>query len=126
MDIKKLVCLIFGFIFLILGILGVILPVMPGVIFLVAAAYFFDRSSKTMHEKLLSIPHLGARIRAWEQEKVMSLTSKLSIIFFCLTTIFMTHFWAKWSLGLMLICDVFLIEAIFWTIAQPSKKTNAQ
>lgn len=122
MDIKKLVYLIFGFISLILGILGIILPVMPGIIFLVAAAYFFDRSSKAMHQKLLSIPHLGARIKAWEQEKVMSFTSKLSIIFFCLTTIFMTHFWAKWNLGIMLICDVFLIEAIFWTIAQPSRR----
>ena len=122
MDIKKLVCLIFGFIFLILGILGVILPVMPGVIFLVASAYFFDRSSKAMHQKLLSIPHLGARIKAWEQERVMSITSKLSIIFFCLTTIFMTHFWAKWNLGVMLICDLILIQAIFWAIAQPSQR----
>lgn len=126
MNIKKLVCLIFGFIFLILGILGVILPVMPGIIFLVASAYFFDRSSPYMHEKLLNLPHLGQRIRTWEKEKTMGLESKLSLIMFCVVTIGMTHYWAAWNLGIILICDVFLVEAIFWTIAQPKNLSNAQ
>ncbi|HVO72452.1 MAG TPA: DUF454 family protein [Ignavibacteriaceae bacterium] len=47
--IKKILYLLMGFIFLILGILGAIFPIVPGFIFLIPAVLCFAKASKTFN-----------------------------------------------------------------------------
>lgn len=47
--IGKLFYLSFGFLFLMIGIIGLILPVLPGWIFLIPAAFCFAKSSRHLH-----------------------------------------------------------------------------
>lgn len=83
---RKVVLIIIGIFFTILGVIGVLLPVMPGVIFFVIAAYFFSKSSSVMHEALLRLPYIGASIKDWHQYGVMTLQTKLGLIIFLWTT----------------------------------------
>lgn len=46
---KRLVYFLLGFIFLILGILGAIFPIIPGFIFLIPAVFCFAKASKTFN-----------------------------------------------------------------------------
>jgi len=46
---KRLVYFLLGVIFLILGILGAIFPVIPGFIFLIPAVFCFAKASKTFN-----------------------------------------------------------------------------
>ncbi len=48
-----------------LGVLGLILPGLPGVVFFIVAAGCFARSSPRLEAWLLAHPHVGPSIRAW-------------------------------------------------------------
>lgn len=56
-----------GLIATLLGVLGIVLPLVPTTPFLLLAALAFSRSSPVLHERLMSHPHLGRYIRHWQQ-----------------------------------------------------------
>lgn len=69
--------LILGFIFVALASLGVFLPLLPTTPFLILAAACFAKSSKKRHQWLLNNPTFGPAIRNWEENRCMSLRSKV-------------------------------------------------
>lgn len=63
----RLVWLICGLVALGLGLIGVILPGLPTVPFLLLATYCFSKSSRRMHDWLLGHPRLGPPIHDWNE-----------------------------------------------------------
>lgn len=61
----RLVWLIGGWVALVLGAIGVVLPVLPTVPFLLVAVWCFARSSPALRERILAHPVYGPPIRAW-------------------------------------------------------------
>ena len=68
--------LIAGGLFLGLGLLGVVLPVLPTTPFLLLAAACFARSSPRLHRWLLTHPVFGPPIRNWEENGAISRKAK--------------------------------------------------
>jgi uncharacterized membrane protein YbaN (DUF454 family) len=69
-----------GFALLGVGIAGVILPVMPGTIFLILALACFARSSPRMEAWMLGHPRFGTALRDWVGGGRMSRRTKLIAI----------------------------------------------
>ncbi|SHJ86064.1 hypothetical protein SAMN05444000_11465 [Shimia gijangensis] len=65
-----------GFVCLGLALVGVILPLLPTVPFLLLAAFFFARSSERMHNWLLSHPKLGPPIEDWQTRGAINPAAK--------------------------------------------------
>jgi hypothetical protein len=61
---------------LLLGLVGVFLPVMPTVPFLLVAAWAASRSSPRLHRWLLSHPRFGRPLRDWNEAGVVSRPAK--------------------------------------------------
>lgn len=56
-----------GIICVILGMIGVVLPLLPTVPFMLLAAFCFARSSERLHNWLLTHPRFGPAIVDWQE-----------------------------------------------------------
>ncbi|MCP4467366.1 MAG: DUF454 domain-containing protein [Halieaceae bacterium] len=74
---KKIIYKTLGLLFLIIGAIGLALPVLPTTPFVLLAAWCFARSSEYWHEKLLNSELFGASIKNWESHRCISATTKL-------------------------------------------------
>lgn len=73
----KSIYLLIGSISLVLGALGIFLPLLPTTPFLLLTAYCYSRSSEKFHLWLIHHEHLGQPIRDWESKGVIRMQYKL-------------------------------------------------
>lgn len=64
---------------LMMTVVGVIVPGIPTVPFLLGASYFLARSSRTLHTALVTTPVVGRVVREWDAHRGISLRSKLTL-----------------------------------------------
>ncbi len=79
---------------MVLGIVGLVLPVLPTTPFMLLAAYCLARASPRLHRRLLRSKTFGPMIREWQQHRaipwrtkmtaiaLMAVTMTVSIVFF--------------------------------------------
>ncbi|TCT02878.1 YbaN family protein [Aquabacter spiritensis] len=56
-----------GFVFLVIGAIGMIVPMLPGTVFLILAAWCFARTSPRFEAWLLNHRYLGPSVRRWQE-----------------------------------------------------------
>ena len=72
-----------GLICVAVGTIGLFLPFLPTVPFLLAAGFFFGKSSARLHRWLLAHPVLGPPIHNWNEHGAISLRAKLLATLSC-------------------------------------------
>lgn len=72
----KIVLVVFGTLSLILGVIGIFLPVLPTTPFLLLAATLYLHSSKRLYDWLLAHPYLGEYIRNFKEYRAIPLRVK--------------------------------------------------
>ena len=73
----RLVMIFLGHFFLVLGLVGIPLPLLPTTPFLLLAAYFYSKGSPWFHDWLQTHPRLGPSVRAWQKHGVIRTRVKL-------------------------------------------------
>lgn len=76
----KIIFIILAFIFVGLGILGVILPILPTTPFLLAASYFFAKGSDRFHNWFVSTKLYKNYLQDFIETRAMTLKAKLKIL----------------------------------------------
>ena len=74
---KIILSLLFGHIFLILGIIGAFLPVLPTTPFLLLAAWLYSKSSPRLHNWIINHKYLGPPLRDWQERGVIGMKAKI-------------------------------------------------
>lgn len=74
---KKIIYLLLGHIFLMLGILGAFLPVLPTTPFLLLSAFLYSKSSPRLHNWLMSHKYLGPPLTDWHERGVIGIKAKI-------------------------------------------------
>ena len=82
----RLVALILAYFFLAFAIVGIFLPGLPTVPFLLLTAWFAARGSDRLHSWLYAHPHLGKLLIDWEQQGAVSRTSKVIAVLMLITS----------------------------------------
>jgi len=105
--------LVSGFLAIALGILGIFLPVLPTVPFLLLALACFARSSERFYHWLIDHTHFGPIIRPYINGKGMTRASKIKAISLVWASISLSAFYLveiDWVRGLLLLicCGVTL------------------
>lgn len=72
----KAIWMLAGYSALGLGVIGLILPLLPTVPFLLLAAFCFARSSEKIHSWLIEHPKFGPPIRDWNERGAISKPAK--------------------------------------------------
>jgi uncharacterized membrane protein YbaN (DUF454 family) len=67
-----------GWFFILLGIIGIVLPILPTTPFLILALALFAKSSSRFHQMLLNNRWVGASLKQWEEKKSVSRQTKLN------------------------------------------------
>ncbi len=83
----RAVFVILGLIFVGLGTLGIVLPVLPTTPFILLAAYFFVRSSPRLHAWLMRHPRYGPMIRKFQKGQGLTLRVKLTSLAMAYATV---------------------------------------
>jgi uncharacterized membrane protein YbaN (DUF454 family) len=76
--VKKWLFNSFGGVFVVVGVAGLFLPLLPATPFLLLAGYFLAQGSPEFHRWLLNHKYLGAPIQDWEQKGIIRHNVKLS------------------------------------------------
>jgi uncharacterized membrane protein YbaN (DUF454 family) len=83
---KKVLLIIIGSITLVLGVTGIILPILPTTPFLLISSYCYVRSSDRLYHWLLNHKVLGKYIYNYVEKKAIPKRAKISaVILICIT-----------------------------------------
>jgi uncharacterized protein len=63
------------------GTLGIFLPLLPTVPFMILAAFYFARSSPQLEARLMNHPRYGPHLVAWREKGVVSRKGKIAASF---------------------------------------------
>lgn len=92
-----------GILFVTLGVVGIVVPLLPTTPFLLLASACFLRGSPKLHDWLVNHATFGAILRDWQQHKCIAKKIKLrGAIFICcsfsLSIVMVQSFWLKIAL----------------------------
>jgi len=68
--------IILGWFFVLLGLVGVLIPILPTTPFMILAAAIFSQSSPRFHQMLLNNRWFGEVLRDWEERGVLARNTK--------------------------------------------------
>jgi uncharacterized membrane protein YbaN (DUF454 family) len=110
-----------GWIFVGLGVIGAVLPIVPTVPFLLLAAYLFSKGSPKLYAWLVSIPKFGPEIKNWNEFGVISKRSKLLSVSALVMVII--YFWIllKTFTGFKVVATLTIISVAAFILNRPSE-----
>lgn len=114
---QRIILIIIGWLAVVLGTLGVVLPVLPTTPFILLAAWCFARSSPRFHAWLLYRSWFGSYLRFWQKHHAMPRGAKprailLILITFRISLWFVQMPWVRIMLLVILACLLFYMWRI--------------
>jgi uncharacterized protein len=104
-----------GFVFVVIGIVGYITPMMPGLVFFLIATFCFAKGSRKFLRLLISNKYIGQQILDFKKGRGMTLETKIIAISMMLVSMFISAFymvetyWVKWAICLTALVVVVII-----------------
>ena len=109
-----------GWVMVALGVIGLVMPLMPGVVFLIVAAWCFARSSPRLEAWLLDHPTYGKPLRDWRAAGAIPRPAKIMA---CAgMTIGFAVFWftANPSMTLAAVIATLLLACAAYVVSRPA------
>lgn len=118
------IMLVLGFMFVGLGFIGAMLPLLPTVPFLILALFCFSKSSKRFHDWLYNHKMFGDQLKIWDKYRVIPHFAKVaSVGSMTLSYIYMFFFANITPIGL--ICSgAIMLYAAYYVLTKPSYPPN--
>lgn len=107
--ISKPFLIVFGWLFISLGVIGIFLPLLPTTIFFILAAWCFSKSSDKFYNWLINHPRFGKFVRDYYEKRGMPIRSKIIAITMMVATITFSAIFFTQSITVRIL--LFLIAA---------------
>lgn len=79
---KKIISMILGIVFMVIAIIGVVVPILPTTGFLLLSSYFFMRSSEKINLWFRNTKIFKNHLESFEKDRSMTLKTKVRILLF--------------------------------------------
>ncbi len=112
--IKHILLIILGWFFIILGVIGAVLPLLPTTPFLILALACFAESSPRFHRMLLANKWFGPPLAQWEQTKTIHRKIKHKVMLLIIATFGISIFVLSGRVGLQLMLVSFCLILLFF------------
>lgn len=112
--IKRYLLICIAFICIVLGVIGIVLPLLPTTPFFILALACFARSSKRFHDTLLTTPYIGPLLADWESDKRIEKKRKKQIILLVVGSFAVSIFVLGDRMYLQLILIVIMFVLLFF------------
>lgn len=116
----KIFLRIVGTVSLVLGLVGIVLPVLPTTPFLLLTAYCYLRSAPNWHKRLLESKHLGPYIKNFQENKCIPLRVKVYAVSMLWITITASAVFAVSLWWVRLILAVVVVGVTCHILSYPS------
>ena len=128
---KKIIFIAAGFIFVVIGAIGIVLPLLPTTPFLVLAAMLFSKSNDRFHKWLLQNRIFGPYVAHYESGTGIPKSLKIKTIVFlwpslAISAILINAVWAWILLAIVGICVTTHVVTIKRKMNRPSKKAQSR
>ena len=121
--IYKYLYLISGFLLVIIGIIGIFLPVLPTTIFLILASACFVKSSPKANEWLRNHKILGLYIKNYQDKSGLTIRAKIFNLIFLWTMILTSAFLLTKSFSIKILLLAIAIGVTIHLLIIKTKKT---
>ncbi|WP_455482049.1 YbaN family protein [Bartonella sp. B35(2025)] len=111
---------VIGWMTIVLGVIGVVLPIMPTIPFLLVASWCFARSSPRFHEWLHSHHILGPPIKQWMEKRAVSPFVKVFVVVGMASGFLLFWVMVHPVLWLALLAAVILLSIAAYIVTRPS------
>lgn len=106
--------MILGGLFLILALIGVVLPIVPQIPFAIISAFFFSKGSQRIHLAIRHNKFFGKYVRDWEDHQVVRPKTKFFSVLAMGAGMYMSHRkipepWVYILDGIFVICILFVL-----------------
>jgi uncharacterized membrane protein YbaN (DUF454 family) len=104
-----------GFVFVGIGIVGYVTPMMPGLVFFLIATFCFAKGSRKFLRMLIGNKYVGQQILDFKKGRGMTVRTKIIAIAMMLISMFISAFymvkiiWVKWAICITAIVVVIII-----------------
>lgn len=98
--------------------IGIVLPIMPTVPFLLLAAFCFSRSNPEWEQRILDHPRYGPPLLQWRARRAISRKAKISAVLAMSAGAMVTWFTVGWPWVLISIAVLVVAGSWIWTRAE--------
>ena len=117
---NKLIFLVLGHFFCVLGVVAILLPLMPSVPFFLLAASCYAKGSERFHQAILDNRFIGPSIRDWQEHKSIPPRAKfVALISLCVSTVFI--FITLKLLVLRILLLLVVVSVAIFILSRPSR-----
>ena len=111
----KILYALLGFIFLGIGIAGIILPGLPGTVFLLSALFCFTRSSERLHSWFISTKIYQNHLKEFNEQRALTKKAKMRILMIGTTVMGVTFFISSsWVIKAIILCALVVKYLVFF------------
>lgn len=123
-ELQNLLLVGLGFLSVLLGVVGLFLPILPTTPFLILAAYLFSKGNPRWHQWLRDHKTLGPPLRDWEDHKRIKKRTKVYVTFLIAASALIMFYFAGVPLPVKFVLLGLLGAVLLFIWTRPSDEKN--
>lgn len=121
-DIRRITYVGLGTLFLIIGAIGIAIPLLPTTPFWLLTCWFYLRSSPRLYNRFLRNKYVGKYMKEYMEDKTISLRAKIISLSVMWSSLVFTSFFTSFAWWIKLVLVLIGIGVTFHILSYPNRK----